>query len=100
MDEQKTYGVLNEYTSKVKRILRELMKTEIIFRPTDNIKVRWDLLIMILALYNCYSVPVEMSFDPPLFKDPRLKIMNFAIDFIFFLDILVCFRTVYINDVG
>ena len=33
--------------------------------PADASKVRWDLLIMALSLFNCFSVPIEVAFEPP-----------------------------------
>ena len=41
-----------------------------------------------------------MAFDPPFLKSYLLVTINFIIDFIFFLDILISFRTVYMNDRG
>lgn len=30
----------------------------IIFRPNDNFKSKWDLLIMLFAIFNCIFVPL------------------------------------------
>ena len=72
----------------------------LVFRPSDNFKVNWDLLIMILSLYNSFTVPVEMSFNPAGLQYPIMKRINNAIDLIFFLDILIAFRTVYHDEYG
>ena len=70
------------------------------FRPSDNFKVNWDLLIMILSLFNSFTVPVEMSFKPVGLQSANVKIINNVIDFIFFTDIIIAFRTVYVDDKG
>ena len=75
-------------------------KEGIIFRNNDNGKINWDLVIMILSLFNSFTVPVEMAFEPEFLKNYTLTTINFMIDFCFFVDILICFRTVYINDRG
>ena len=55
---------------------------------------------MALALLNIFSVPLKIAFEPPFLEAPVFVPVDFLIDFIFFLDILVCFRTVYLNDQG
>lgn len=75
-------------------------KEGILFRNNDNGKINWDLVIMVLSLFNSFTVPVEMAFEPEFLKNPTLTVVNFMIDFCFFVDILICFRTVFINDRG
>lgn len=55
---------------------------------------------MLFALFNSFTVPVDMGFEPEFLKLPYVVIANYFIDFIFFVDILIAFRTVYINDRG
>ena len=71
-----------------------------VFRPNDTFKMRWDLVIMIMSAYNCFIVPVDMAFEIAAFKKPLMTTMNHIIDFVFFIDILICFRTSYINEKG
>lgn len=62
--------------------------------------MRWDLVIMTFSLYNSFTVPIEMAFKPPGMNAPIMIITNYVIDFIFFMDILIAFRTAYIDDMG
>lgn len=62
--------------------------------------MRWDGVIMVLALLNIFQVPLKIAFEPPFLYYPVFEPIDFLIDFIFFLDILVCFRTVYLTDRG
>ena len=55
---------------------------------------------MALSLFNCFSVPIEVAFESDFLQDRLFYVLNFIIDFIFFLDICVAFRTVYIDDLG
>lgn len=68
--------------------------------PNDAFKLRWDLMIMMLSLFNCFFVPIEVAFDPKSLKNNSYEAMNYVIDFIFLLDIIVCFRTIYIDKQG
>ena len=71
-----------------------------IFRDTDDKKQVWDGIIMFFALYNCFSVPLKVVFQPDIMYNPIFQIMDGIIDFLFFVDIIVSFRQPYINDKG
>ena len=63
-------------------------------------KSRWDLFVIVFASYNCFQIPIEVAFDPPFFKLPLVVALAYMIDFAFFIDILVSFRTTYINELN
>lgn len=52
---------------------------------------------MILAIWNCYSLPLDVAFEPDAFNSSSLNIFNTLIDICFMLDILVNFRTTFVN---
>ena len=52
------------------------------------------------AVFNCITIPFKVAFNPDVMNTDMYSNLNYVIDFIFFLDILVAFRTAYINDVG
>ena len=68
-----------------------------IVKQNDQIKVNWDGLIIILALYNCFSVPVKVAFSPDTLDNLWFLIFDILIDICFFTDILIGFRTTYYN---
>lgn len=74
--------------------------SQIVFRPNDNFKIKWDLIIMILSLFNSFTVPVEMAFQPMFLTSDLIVGLNYFVDMIFFFDILICFRSAYVNDRG
>lgn len=55
---------------------------------------------MTFALFNCCFVPIQVSFSPESLNSTGFYMANYFIDFFFLLDILVNFRTVYIDDKG
>jgi hypothetical protein len=57
----------------------------------------WDVLIMLLAIFNCLTVPVQFAFKPDIFQSDGFKIINWTITGIFVLDLLVNMRTTYID---
>ena len=53
-------------------------------------KIKWDLFIIILAVYNCVCLPIELAMVPPFMQDNNLlENTNNIIDLIFFLDIVI-----------
>jgi len=60
-------------------------------------KVKWDLLIIAMAIYNCITMPLELSFVPDVASSSHLAWANLFIDFCYFIDMILSFRTSYIN---
>lgn len=72
----------------------------ITFRQNDNFKSKWDLLIMLFAIFNCVFVPLQVSFDSDSLNSTTFFLINTTIDICFFIDMFISFRTVYIDDRG
>lgn len=51
-----------------------------------------------LAIWNCFIIPIEVSFRPDSFDNVGFTIIDAFIDLMFFLDILINFRTSYVNQ--
>lgn len=68
-----------------------------IIRHSDQWRVRWDLFVMLCAVYNCFIVPYEIAFTK---EEPvELLVIAVLIDLMFVLDIVFNFRTTYIDSV-
>ena len=61
-------------------------------------KTNWDLFIMLLATYNCYQIPIDVAFAPAAFGNTYFKVLHGLIDLLFLVDILVSFRTTFMDD--
>ena len=56
---------------------------------------------MFIATWNCFTLPLEISFEPPsLVESVFYKILSWLIDFCFLVDIIVVFRTLVTSDYG
>jgi len=53
---------------------------------------------MVLAILNCIQIPYTIAFLPDHDSDPIEFTINQIIDFIFILDVVITFRTTYINE--
>ena len=53
---------------------------------------------MVLAVYNWFAIPIQVSFDPPGMENTFIIVLNSIIDLLFAVDIFVIFRTTYIDS--
>ena len=68
-----------------------------IIRLSSKLRFRWDILIILLALYNSITIPINIAFDPESLNSVGIAIFESFIDLIFFIDIMINFRTSYIS---
>jgi hypothetical protein len=59
----------------------------------------WDLFIILLAIYNCLSIPIVVAFNPDYAKSSSMEVNDNMIDILFLCDIVVTFRTTYLTAV-
>ena len=75
-----------------------LKKRKFIVRASDDKKFNWDCTIIILAVYTCFMAPYFFAFKPTFDGIQIVEYMTLCIDFIFLLDIVLGFRTTYVNN--
>jgi hypothetical protein len=46
------------------KLIEEKKFGRFIFKPNDSFKSKWDLVIMLSALFNCFTIPFKVSFKP------------------------------------
>lgn len=68
-----------------------------IIRHNNPHKIRWDLFIMLVSVWNCFTLPVDIAFEPDFFESPGMIVFNYLIDCVFAVDILINFRTTVID---
>lgn len=74
-----------------------LETTRCLIRGHNPWKLRWDLMIMIMAVFSCFTIPVHVSFSPSAMNNIWFRIINGAIDVSFIVDVIISFRTTYIH---
>lgn len=55
---------------------------------------------MVGAIINCFSIPLQVSFEPIELEHIVSRIITWCIDLLFLIDMVVNFRTAFINDIG
>jgi len=56
----------------------------------------WDLYVMLLAIYNCFTIPFDVAFQP--YVGPGWFAWERLVDACFGLDLALNFRTTYVNE--
>lgn len=55
---------------------------------------------MASAIFNCFSIPFKVAFEPEEMNKNYFSVMNSFIDLVFLIDILVNFRTTFMDEKG
>lgn len=63
-------------------------------------KQRWDYFVLVLALYNSFTIPLEQAYSPNFLKSSFSSMLDVLIDVLFLVDIILMFFTSYINKRG
>ncbi|OQR94171.1 cyclic nucleotide-binding protein [Achlya hypogyna] len=75
-----------------------------IIQPTDPRKLRWDVLLALLIVYNVMSIPFQFTFQGGFVGEdtryPGVVMLDYAVDCMFGIDIMLTFRTAYLDDEG
>lgn len=89
--------VQEEYVPTMKdKFMKHKMNIRCMIHHNDNFRVRWDIFVMALALWNCLSIPFDVAFEPEIPKE--YEIFEYFVDTCFIIDIFVAFRTTFINE--
>ncbi len=64
-----------------------------------SFKFYWELLIVAITIYNCFSMPVVLAFKPSSANSTEWYLHLYAMTAIFAVDLIVNFRTTYFDSV-
>ena len=83
----------------MQRDTKEVQMPCLMWSVNNNRRMHWDLLVIFLALYNCVMIPLNVAFNTELNEvlPDSLDYFEKVIDVLFVLDILLNFRTTFIN---
>lgn len=64
-----------------------------IISQNDNKKTNWELFVIMLALYNSFSIPFDLAFNPAVLQTGMMVAFDYLTDMLFIIDIFLQFRT-------
>ena len=68
------------------------------WQMNEQIRIKWDLFVMILATWNCFAIPFNAAFSPDFMESIPIEVFNALIDLLFMVDVFINFRTSFINS--
>jgi hypothetical protein len=72
------------------------VRNKIILLPDDPFKTRWEILVSLILIFTAITTPYRIAFVEN--DDVGWTVINYMIDGIFFIDIIMCFVTGYENE--
>ena len=66
-----------------------------IIKQNDPLRVKWDAFVILLAIWNSISLPIDIAFVSDFFNLLVVQVTNWIIDCFFIADIVFTFRTSY-----
>ena len=63
-------------------------------------RLRWDLGIIVLAIYQAFTIPILITYDPDDFNSPASRTFDSLINLVFLIDILINFRTSLVDPLN
>ena len=70
---------------------------QFLFRPSSAFKIKWDIIVIILSIWNSIEIPFEFAFPESFEGATTINGIDKVIDALFVFDILVNFRTMYVD---
>lgn len=81
----------NKTVAEKKSALRSILDFR--FHPNAGFKLKWDLLVIILSLYNSFVIPLQFSIPKTFDGVTWIVVLDNIIDVCFYFDILITFRS-------
>lgn len=53
---------------------------------------------MLMAIFNCFAIPLQVAFKPPAMSKLYFRLINSVVDICFVIDLVITFRTTYIHQ--
>ena len=88
--------ITNEQSHEV--IVKTSKKRLCICRARSQTKIKWELFVLTLALWNLFYVPYNFAFNSDLGNEYLTDAVNWIIDMLFMIDVFINFRTSLINE--
>ena len=60
----------------------------------------WDFSVLLVAIFNSLVIPFEQAFKAKIFKEPAFEAVDYVIDLIFLLDVILTFQTSFMDKKG
>ena len=67
-------------------------------KGSGSFRSKWDFLIIFLAIYNSFSIPIKLAFNPYVLNLNGFLCVDALVDLVFMIDIIFTFRITYLDS--
>ncbi|OQR96174.1 cyclic nucleotide-binding protein [Achlya hypogyna] len=96
--------ILDGLKPKYEKAFANAPRLQALIDPTVPWKLRWDIFLGLLIVYNVIGIPFQFAFQGGYLGDtsvdPAVMTLDYCVDGFFAIDILLSFRTGYFDDEG
>ena len=82
---------------KSNRMIDRVHYKKCLIYPENPYKGNWDLFISCALILSCFYTPLSLAFQKEKYEN-ILRLVDFVVDSLFFIDIILTFNTCYYND--
>lgn len=80
------------------KLQNQKLRRNCIFRHLETWRINWDLVVIMFAVYNSIQLPLDIAFKPSIFQSALSKFFDNINDLSFAIDIIISFRTTFVNE--
>ena len=88
------------FCEETKEVPLQASDGKILFRYSSEFIKYWQNLVIIFAMYNSVTIPIAIFYDvhgPSIIRSNTIALIDALVDFIFLIDIIITFRTTYLD---
>jgi len=86
-------SILKVQTKEDQTLFQKLLNFR--FTPNKGFKLRWDLIIIFLSIYNSLMIPLQFALPSTIDRIIMITVIDYIVDVLFAIDIIIMFRTSY-----
>ena len=81
---------------KMQSKIMEQNKKKCMIYPNNALKANWDMIVTLILIFTCMVTPYRIAFVEE--DDEFWTVLNTSIDFMFLIDMILCFVSAYYTD--
>ena len=78
-------------------MMKKVTIPKYMLKGSGSFRSKWDFLIIVLAIYNSFSIPLKLAFNPYVLNQNGFLALDATVDLVFMIDIIFTFRTTYLD---
>jgi len=78
-------------------LIEKVIIPKYMFKGNGKFRKIWDFVIIFLAIYNSFTIPINIAFKPYILNTQTFRIIDSLVDLAFLVDIIITFRSTFLS---